>query len=52
MCSLRTSLPPSAIDQRNSARDLIIASPRKIGDIARAALVLTHFDHGYITELR
>jgi hypothetical protein len=27
----------------------ITASPRKIGDIARAALILTHFEHGYIT---
>jgi hypothetical protein len=26
----------------------ITASPCKIGDIARAALVLTHFEHGYI----
>jgi hypothetical protein len=26
----------------------ITASPGKIGDIARAALVLTHFKHGYI----
>ena len=26
----------------------ITASPTKIGDIARAALVLTHFEHGYI----
>jgi hypothetical protein len=25
----------------------ITASPGKIGDIARAALVLTHFEHGY-----
>jgi hypothetical protein len=25
------------------------ASPSKIGSIARAALVLTHFEHGYIT---
>jgi hypothetical protein len=25
------------------------ASPGKIGDIARAALVLTQFEHGYIT---
>jgi hypothetical protein len=24
-------------------------SPSKIGDITRAALVLTHFEHGYIT---
>jgi DDE superfamily endonuclease len=27
----------------------ITASPSKIGDIARAALVLTHFEYGYIT---
>ena len=27
----------------------ITASPGKISDIARAALVLTHFEHGYIT---
>jgi hypothetical protein len=27
----------------------ITASPSKIGNIARAALVLTHFEHGYIT---
>ena len=27
----------------------ITASPSKIGDIARAALVLTHYGHGYIT---
>ena len=27
----------------------ITAIPRKIGGIARAALVLTHFEHGYIT---
>jgi hypothetical protein len=27
----------------------ITASPSKIGEIARAALVLTHFEHGYIT---
>jgi hypothetical protein len=26
----------------------ITASPSKIGDIARAALVLTHFEHGYM----
>ena len=26
----------------------VTASPGKIGDIARAALVLTHFEHGYI----
>jgi len=27
----------------------ITASPSKIGTIARAALVLTHFEYGYIT---
>jgi hypothetical protein len=27
----------------------ITVSPSKIGDITRAALVLTHFEHGYIT---
>jgi DDE superfamily endonuclease len=27
----------------------VTVSPSKIGDIARAALVLTHFEHGYIT---
>jgi len=27
----------------------ITASPSKIGDTARAALVLTHYEHGYIT---
>lgn len=27
----------------------ITLSPSKIGDIARAALVLTHFEHGHIT---
>jgi hypothetical protein len=27
----------------------VTASSAKIGDIARAALVLTHFEHGYIT---
>jgi DDE superfamily endonuclease len=27
----------------------ITASPGKIGDIARAALALTHFEYGYIT---
>jgi hypothetical protein len=27
----------------------ITASPSKIGDIACAALALTHFEHGYIT---
>jgi hypothetical protein len=27
----------------------ITASPSKTGDTARAALVLTHFEHGYVT---
>ncbi|MGH7748725.1 MAG: transposase family protein [Candidatus Dormibacteria bacterium] len=27
----------------------ITASPRKIGDIVKAALVLTHFEHGHLT---
>jgi hypothetical protein len=27
----------------------VTASPSRTGDIARAALVLTHFEHGYIT---
>lgn len=27
----------------------VTASPSKIGDIANAALVLTHFEHGYLT---
>jgi hypothetical protein len=26
-----------------------LAEPEMIGGIARAALVLTHFEHGYIT---
>jgi DDE superfamily endonuclease len=36
-------------NQRWRALQHITASPSKIGDIARAALVLTHFEHGYIT---
>jgi hypothetical protein len=28
--------------------EVITASPRKIGDIARAVLVLTHFEYSYI----
>jgi hypothetical protein len=28
----------------------ITVSPSMIGGIARAALVLTHFEHGYIKE--
>lgn len=30
----------------------ITASPSKIGDITRAALVLTHFEHGHLPETR
>jgi hypothetical protein len=37
------------LNQRWRALQHITASPSKIGTIARAALVLTHFEHGYIT---
>ena len=37
------------LNQRWRTRQHITASPSKIGDIARAALVLTHFEYGYIT---
>jgi hypothetical protein len=37
------------LNQRWRTLQHITASPSKIGDIARAALVLTHFEHGYIT---
>ena len=37
------------LNQRWRILQHITASPSKIGDIARAALVLTHFEHGYIT---
>ncbi|MET7338225.1 transposase family protein [Nonomuraea sp. NPDC005650] len=30
----------------------ITASPSAIGDIVRAALVLTHFEHNYLPEIR
>lgn len=30
----------------------ITVSPSRIGDIARAALVLTHFEHNYLPEIR
>ena len=36
------------ITQRWRTLHYITASPSKIGDIARAALILTHFEHGYI----
>jgi len=38
------------LNQRWRTLQHITASPSKIGDIARAALVLTHFEHGYITH--
>jgi hypothetical protein len=37
------------LSQRWRTLQHITASPSKIGDIARAALVLTQFEHGYIT---
>lgn len=37
------------LNQRWRTLQHITASPSKIGDIACAALVLTHFEHGYIT---
>jgi DDE superfamily endonuclease len=37
------------LTQRWRALQHITVSPSKIGDITRAALVLTHFEHGYIT---
>ena len=36
------------LNQRWRTLQHITASPSKIGDIARAALVLTHFEHSYI----
>jgi hypothetical protein len=37
------------LTQRWRALQHVTACPSRIGDIARAALVLTHFEHGYIT---
>jgi hypothetical protein len=37
------------LNQRWRTLQHITASPSKIGDITRAALVLTHFEHGHIT---
>jgi hypothetical protein len=37
------------LNQRWRTLQHITASPSKIGDTTRAALVLTHFEHGYIT---
>jgi hypothetical protein len=36
------------LTQRWRTLQHVTASPSKIGDIARAALVLTHFEHAYI----
>jgi hypothetical protein len=37
------------LTQRRRALQHITASPSRNGDIARAALILTHFEHGYTT---
>lgn len=37
------------LNQRWRTLQHITASPSKIGDITRATLVLTHYEHGYIT---
>ncbi|MEV4508593.1 transposase family protein [Dactylosporangium sp. NPDC049525] len=37
------------LTQRWRVLQHVTASPTKIGDIARATLVLTHFEHGYLT---
>ncbi len=37
------------LTRRWRALQHVTVSPSRIGDIARAALVLTHFEHGYIT---
>jgi hypothetical protein len=38
------------LNQRWRTLQHITASPSKIGDITRAALVLTHFEHGYLAQ--
>ena len=38
------------LTQRWRALQHVTASPTKIGDIAKAALVLTHFEHGYLSR--
>ena len=40
---------PGSVHDITAALQHITASPGKIGDITRAALVLTHFEHGYLT---
>jgi hypothetical protein len=47
--SCRADRHQALLNQRWRTLQHITASPSKIGDIARAALVLTHFEHGYIT---
>ncbi len=42
--------PPSLLNQRWRTLQHITASPSKIGDIARAALVLAHSEHGYLAR--
>jgi hypothetical protein len=37
---------------RPAAAQPAATSPGKIGDIARAALVLTHFEHGYLDQMK
>jgi len=40
------------LTQRWRTLQHVTASPSRIGDIARAALVLSHFEHGYTTSIR
>jgi hypothetical protein len=40
------------LTQRWPTLQHITARPSRIGDIARAALVLTHFEHSYTTSIR
>jgi hypothetical protein len=40
------------LTQRWRTLQRITASPSRIGDIAKAALALTHFEHGYLTGIR
>ena len=40
---------PRAAPANPYSLEHITARPGKIGDIARAALVLTRFEHGYLT---
>src|ERR1051326_5047095 len=47
--SLRRYHPDTLIVPMSRGPRHTTASPGKVGDIARAALVLTHFEHGCIT---